>query len=308
MTDNAHERMAICITVFSPDNDLFNDLLAAIDPSFLVILHIDGPTGEAIRADQLAALTATGRYRILQAPCNRGIGAALNRMLAETREQGREWVLFFDQDSAPAPDLPEKLLAAFSFLRKAGHHPAVVGPTPIADEGQTSKSPSYRERSLSSSSDRYRAVDYVITSGSLIRLSALDDVGLFREEYRMDAIDTEWCFRAWAAGYSVWHVRDVTMRHRVGEGVIQFGPIRFPRQSRSRMQSYARNQFHLLRLGHVPLGWKLRTVVYVPLQIAVFIMQTPGHRVRFAGRMLRSLWDGLSGRLGQTAARDRQRD
>lgn len=300
MTNSAHRHLTICISVFCPDSDLLNHLLAAIDPVFPVILHIDGPTGEAIAAEQLAALIASGRYRIIQAQRNLGIGAALNRMVAEARELECEWVLFFDQDSEPSPNLAAELLMAFSSLQKAGHKPAVVGPTPIADESQASKPPTYRTRALSSPRDRYRAVDYVITSGSLIQLSALADIGLLREEYGMDAIDTEWCFRAWAAGYSVWHVRDVTMRHRVGEGVIQFGPIRFPRQSRSRMQSYVRNQSHLLRLSHVPLRWKLRSVIYVPLQIAVFIARSPGRRIRFFGRMLQSIKDGLSGRFDRT--------
>lgn len=297
LTQDFHQRVAICISIFCPDGPLLDALLAAIDPTFPIILHIDGPTGVAIEDGQLAALAAVGRYRLLQAPGNRGIGAALNRMVEEARELGCEWILFFDQDSEPPPEMARELLKAFVGLEDAGQQPAVVGPTPIAGEGQNSKPPSYRVRAHGSPSERYRPIDYVITSGSLIRLSAFAEIGLFREEYRMDAIDTEWCFRAWARGYSVWHVRDVEMRHRVGEGVVQLGRVRFPRQSRSRMRSYVRNQFHLLRLGHVPWRWKLRTVVYVPCQVAVFIARSPGQRIRFAGQMLNAIWDGLTARF-----------
>ena len=297
MTHDIEQHLAICVSVYRPDDTLLTALLAAIDPAFPVILYIDGPTGVAIEREQLEALAAAGRYRLMQAPSNGGIGTALNRMVAEARALGCEWVLFFDQDSEPPSALPKELFRAFSCLQQAGKKPAVVGPTPVAEDGQESKPPSYRVRSLARPSDQYCPVDYVITSGSLIKLSTFSAIGLFREDYRMDAIDTEWCFRAWASGYSVWQVKDLGMRHRVGEGVVKLWRIRFPRQSQSRMETYVRNQFHLLRLSHIPLRWKLRTVVYVPLQIAVLLARSPGQRTGIAKAMMKALWHGLSARF-----------
>ena len=66
------------------------------------------------------------------------------------------------------------------------------------------------------------------------------------------------------------------------------------------MQSYARNQFHLLRLAHIPARWKLRTLVYVPLQLAAFVARTPRGKAPLAGRLLRALADGLAARFDRT--------
>jgi len=303
---NAPPKLAICISVFRPDRALLSGLLAALDREWPVILCIDGPTGTAIEPEDLAILESDPRgYRILQSPRNLGIGTSLNRMAREAAQLGCEWVLFFDQDSAPPSDLPAQLLIAFARLNEAGHRPAVIGPAPVAAEGGQSKAPSYHPRAIPSPSSRYRAVDFVITSGSLIQLSSFGEIGRFRQEFRMDAIDVEWCFRAWAAGYSVWQVNDLKMLHRVGDGVIQFGPVRFPQQSRSRMQSYVRSQFHLLRLAHIPLRWKLRTLVYVPLQIALFVASSRGRRIALGGTLLQAAMHGLAGTWDKQSERHR---
>lgn len=294
-----NESLAVCISVYRPDEGTLCTLLHVVrEHGGPVLLHIDGPTGEAIDARFLGWLKGDERLTILQASQNSGIAAALNRLADAAEQMECTAVLFFDQDSQPSETTATRLREALGELEASGWRPAVVGPALTCDPEAPTRVPHYRDRPSSKAPPSCRATDYVITSGSLMTIAALRDIGPFKTQFRMDAIDVEWCFRAWAKGYSVWYVSSVPMQHRVGEGIVSAMSIRFPLQSTARMRSYARNQFHLLRLAHIPSWWKLRILVYVPVQLVIFTAKAKDHRLRLAGQLLRSLFDGLTSRFG----------
>ena len=283
--------LAVCISVYRPDEALLLSLLGVVqDYGGPVLVYVDGPTGEAIDGAFLSRLRDDDRLVVFQSEQNAGIGATLNALVVEAERLGCEALIFFDQDSAPLPATARHLRQAFADLEAQGWCPAVVGPAPTSNPAFPTKVPRYRDRQIAGAPLACRATDYVITSGSLTTVAVLRQIGLFEAPFRMDAIDVEWCFRAWSKSRSVWYMPDVRMEHRVGSGIVTLGTLRFPRQSTDRMAGYAQNQFYLLRLGHVPLWWKLRTVVYVPLQLATFVAAAPDHRLHLAGRLLRSLF------------------
>ena len=216
----------------------------------------------------------------------------MNRLAAEASKRGCRSILYFDQDSDPATDLADRLTETLASLKARDRRPAVVGPRPVAREA-ASKPPHYRTRGKRDPVTGCQPVDYVITSGSLFELEIFRTLGLFREEYRIDAVDTEWCFRAWSRGASVWMAPNALMPHRIGHGLVRFGPLAFPRQSEARMETYICNQARMLRLSYVPLRWKLRTVLYVPLQgviHAALVSKAHGNAARRFWRAARTGW------------------
>ena len=60
-------------------------------------------------------------------------------------------------------------------------------------------------------------VDFLLSSGSLLPLSALANIGLMDESLFIDHVDTEWCFRAKAHGFQLFGVCDAVMTHALGE-------------------------------------------------------------------------------------------
>ncbi len=88
------------------------------------------------------------------------------------------------------------------------------------------------------------------------------------------------------------------MEHTVGTGTIPLGFGRtMPNQKPFRMYSYVRNTLYGFRLGHVPLGWKLRQAAYLPLQMIGFARHH-GFRREAVLPLLAGLRDGILGRLG----------
>jgi rhamnosyltransferase len=301
-SSSAVRSLAAGVTVFRPDRDLLTALLDRLfGEGIPTFAYVDGPVGEAIEADLLAELAVKAGLTLVQAPANGGIGAGLNALAARAREAGAGRLLIFDQDSLPEPGMAAALDTRMTALGAAGEKPAAIGPKLLTPSQAATEhqSPRYRPMPGRRSLAGTIPVRYLISSGTLLDLVAYDAIGPFRADYVIDAIDTEWCFRAWARGYSIWMAETITMQHRVGGGVIRLGPLRFPRQNPDRMATYVRNQAHGFRLSHVPLGWKLRNLLYLPLQMAVFSLDSPRRGPTFV-RLISAALDGLAGRLGQT--------
>ena len=60
----------------------------------------------------------------------------------------------------------------------------------------------------------------MISSGSLVSLEALREIGPFREDFFIDMVDTEWSLRGWARGRGSWIAESVPMRHALGKGTL----------------------------------------------------------------------------------------
>jgi len=288
------------ITVFRPEAGLFFALLDYLAVEGVqAVIYIDGPVGVAIDEELLARLRAIPGVELIESSQNRGIGEGLNALVARAKNLGARRLLLLDQDSTPSPGLLTALDTGLTSLNAAGENAAAVGPRLVSpqDASVEFQAPRYRSMPGIKPRDGFSPVRYLITSGTLLDLAAFDAVGHFRADYVMDAIDVEWCFRAWSKGFSIWVVEGADMMHRVGHGTVKLGPIRFPAQNLRRMTTYIRNQSHGLRLAHVPFAWKLRTIIYLPLQIIAY----SGHHkqpLRTFMQLVGASWNGFIGKLG----------
>ncbi|WP_298965301.1 glycosyltransferase family 2 protein [uncultured Methylobacterium sp.] len=273
--------------------------------------HLDTLAGLAARAPAAylydnGGLDAAGRARLAAIPGlrllgdgrNAGIARGLNAAAEAALADGRRHLLLLDQDATPGPDLPARLLAALERLTATGAQVAVVGPQPRAGEG-AHKAPRYPARPGVVPVGSLEPVDFLATTGSLIALDAYRAVGPFRDDFFIDGVDLEWCFRAWARGWSCWADRDTGIVHHVGGGVIRarFLPVAMPRQSVPRMATYLRNSVYAWRLAHVPWRWRLRQAAYLPLQAGLYWADA-GYRPAVLAGLGRGVLDGLRGQLG----------
>jgi rhamnosyltransferase len=193
----------------------------------------------------------------------------------------------------------EALAARMDTLEATGERVAVVGPRIVSPVGTDFKAPRYFPRPGVAAHAGAKPVHYVISSGSLIDLRTLRDVGPFRADFFIDAIDTEWCFRAWTHGASCWTADEVTMIHRIGAGVVRVRGLgnATPRQPEFRLYAYVRNQAHCLTLAHIPLAWKARFAAHL-VRVVLVSWIDRGGRLSFLGAMMQAAWRGFRGRLG----------
>jgi rhamnosyltransferase len=298
MTGILHQPLAAGIVVYRPEPGLAEALVQLLLPQVdQLLVYCNSPLPVALSAtltEHRHRLAALGDGR------NLGLGVAHNRIIEAAIAQGIKHVLLLDQDSIPPPGLGRELLARMSGLITAGHRPAVVGARPVGSGGSPYKAPRLLPPAAARPHGCDMPVELVISSGSLIDASAYHAIGPFREDFFIDAIDTEWCLRARFMGFTCWMATDLAMEHRLGAGVLRLplGGVQLVRQPPSRAYTFVRNQLAMFRLQHVPSRWKLRAVARLA---AYSIGQTAAGPNR--GAVVRALargWrDGLLGRLGQ---------
>ncbi|WP_338324457.1 glycosyltransferase family 2 protein [Actinomyces oricola] len=233
---------------------------------------------------------------------NRGIAAAQNRGIALARSQGAECVLLSDQDSSPAPGMVDQLAAAL----KEDDSIAAVGPLPVDDSG-TGDELVYVDRGWSpkratpAELTRLRLdVPFLIASGCLIRLAALDDVGAMREDLFIDHVDLEWGVRARNRGWRIVAVPGARLHHSLGDKTVKLPGRRQPVHLHAPVRNYylMRNTIALVKWTGFPPRWRVR-YAYWALKYGVFNALCADHRAERARMLQRGLVDGLRGRLGR---------
>jgi rhamnosyltransferase len=226
---------------------------------------------------------------------NLGIARALNIGVERAVTRGFEWALLLDQDSCVDEHLVDTLFAVYAAY-PARDQLAVVG-AGFRDADAESPEPPHEAHA-----DRWEELESVITSGSLIPLQAHAAIGPFREEFFIDYVDMEYCFRARAKGYRVIRTRKPVMTHAIGaitrHSVLGIKKWTF-NHSAERRYYIARNDTVLLReYGHYLFGlWALKSLgrrIRLCKRIALYEQMKTRKMIAVA----QGWWDGVRGHMG----------
>ena len=163
---------------------------------------------------------------VLQMPRNDGYGAAMNAAIRARRRRGDALVLLLTHDTI----LPEAGLAAL--IAAAAHEPefGALGPV-IEFTGPTMEVLTYggfrapdgrtghRERRPEPSPEHpdIAACDWIDGCAMLLRIAALDAVGLIDERFFMYYEDTELCLRMGRGGWKVGVVLEARIESQAGQ-------------------------------------------------------------------------------------------
>jgi rhamnosyltransferase len=284
------------VVAFRPNLDVFLPLVRRLqDEVERLFVFANGD----IDAATLAALHAT-RAHVIESRYNLGVGEAFNQLALHAILGGCRRLAVFDDDSGLPAGALRALDAAMDAIEASGRRPAVVGPSIVSP---TASPREYRPpryfRVGGEAVGEAHAVRYVISSGSLINLDAFRRVGRFRSDFFMDAIDTEWCFRAWSRGFSCWVDESVRMEHRIGAGVTRRTILGrgFPKQPPMRLYAYIRNQIYCLRLAHLPLWWRALLAAHLARLCGASWLDADDKR-EMAALIAAAARAGSAGRLG----------
>lgn len=296
-------RTAAVVVLFHPDPAMLSETLRRWLAQVDLVLCVDN--GMPVGAGRALEGFAPGRLRYLSMGRNAGLGAAHNRGIAEARAAGCTHIVLGDQDSLPGPGMVAALLEAEASALAAGRDVAAVGPRYVdADDGhalQFVRCGRFRfEPVAPAGAARFVALDFLISSGSLIRMSVLERVGPMDETLFIDHVDTEWCLRAKALGFVPIGACQAWMEHQLGERTlrIRFGRMRtVPLHKPFRYYFIARNSLLLYQRAYVRRSWIVPDAVRLA-QVAVFFGLLHPNRLANARMLLRGVRDGLRGVTG----------
>jgi len=283
---------AIVVT-YHPDRELPDRVGRILRQVSALVIVDNGSSEDELKI--LRELAQSPRVTAVFNGDNLGVARALNIGIERAVARGASWVLLLDQDSCVDGDMLETLFTVQAAVPDQNNI-AVIG---SGFRGVNQASP----ESIGEVSDNsWEEVESVITSGSLIPVAAYVAVGPFREEFFIDYVDTEYCFRARAKGFRVIKTRKPLMSHAIG-AATQHSMLWINKwtsnHSADRRYYIARNDTVMLReYGHYALGlWALksfsrclrrckRVVLYEQMKTSKILAVVEGW------------WDGVRGHMG----------
>lgn len=289
---------AVLVT-WQPELALLGELLAALAPQVGQVVMVDNGTGDPGFRDFCAAHP---EVTLLDLRENLGLAHAMNLGIARARAMpGVSHVLLMDQDSVPEPAMVDLLKTMFDQL-DASERVAAVGPC-FRDPREAEDAPFVRigfpfNRKLRCDGT-CKAVrcDFLISSGCLIPLAVLDDLGGMDDALFIDNVDLEWCFRARAAGYALYGLCAAHLRHSLGEtrrkvpGLPRGIVVHSPR----RLFYMMRNRVLLYRRACTPRQWIAQDVPRLLVKFLLFSLLVSPRR-KNVRCMLAGIWAGARGR------------
>lgn len=227
------------IVLYAPEKEVRYNIEAIAQLSYKVIVVVN--QCEEGLLSQIA--TEIPKALIIKNDYNIGLSKALNTGIKYALEHYANevsYLAFFDQDSLPiGEDFFDRMLSVFQKEEKVGSVGAVV----VDKKGASA-----------ASSLGVHRVETIITSGSVIPIGVLREVGLMDETLFIDYIDYEWCLRAIQKGYSI-YLSDSKMQHNMGDVFVKFLWMKKP-YHKNKIRQYYIVRNGLIMLGREYIGWK----------------------------------------------------
>jgi rhamnosyltransferase len=289
------------LVAYQPKFELLRQVVEAVGSQVGRVVVVDnGNRGQVF--DQFSAAVSACGHVLYRSPVNVGLAAGLNRGIEHARTAGFRYVLLLDQDSVVAPDMVGALLREYSRL-SATMRVGAVG-AQYVDPRDGALAPFVRlgfpfNRKLGGGPGECVESDFLISSGSLLSMAAIDDVGDMDESLFIDNVDLDWSFRARSRGYALYGICDARMQHSIGDTLR---PSRWRRRgifihSPTRLYYLTRNRLLLYRRAHTPRVWIAQDILrFVGKFVRMSLFIAP--RADNARAMLRGILDGVRGRAG----------
>lgn len=280
------QRIASVIVLFNPEDMVIKTIQSLAKEGVGVVVVVNAAT-----EDMLQKISQIQGVVVIDNGSNIGLAKALNLGIVCALEKlGARLVALFDQDSIPPPRLLSELSS--EFIDAQLPNLACLGPR-LLDIKLASAS--YVENNYQSSTSMPRSIP---TSGSVISREAFYAVGPMREDFFIDGIDHEWCFRAYSKGFVVKVSDRAEMIHNMGDlGVNFFGQFKPIHRSPIRHYYIIRNTLYLIKVSYVPITWKITEILKTIRRFVayLFVSIDSASSLRL---MLLGMLDGISGRLG----------
>ncbi|GGM98201.1 glycosyl transferase [Terrabacter tumescens] len=164
-------------------------------------------------ADSQLIENLSSQHRVLHSGQNLGLGAAYNLACQHAIDLGYEWIILLDQDTELHGDYRARMSSIFAEWSTMNETEIGIA-APNFRNSQSPPSDAGPQTTVAHS------VDAAVSSGSLVNLSAWSHLGGFREDFFIDYVDTEFCRRLIAGGYSVAMSADVLMSHGMGHPAL----------------------------------------------------------------------------------------
>ncbi len=235
---NNFKKICTGIVLYNPDIDRLKENLNSISKQCNKIFLQDNNSDNIKEIKEL--IKNYNNIELHISNINEGIAEALNKIIINAENQKFMWVLTLDQDSVCNEKLVENYL---KFLN--AHNELNIGclTCNIID----------RNFDNVENIRNYQSIDYCITSGSLVKISAIKDCGGFDSKMFIDKVDTDICIALKKMGYEIIRIEYTGLLHEIGHAKqINLGFRKWELYNHNPLRRYymCRNSSYLLKKYH----------------------------------------------------------
>lgn len=254
------------LVTYNPNIVFFKRQINVLVQQLDYLIVIDN-SSELQKKIQDIVLLTSGSVVFEKLEDNLGLGAAQNNGIKKAIDLSATHIVLFDQDSLIEHGFIDGLLQAEAVLVMTGKNVGAVGPVFYDPNNNVDylatvyTGPFLKRVPLDKLNSEVEAT-FVIASGCLIRMEALNQIGLMNEQLFIDYIDVDWSLRAKHAGFNVYMTSRAKMAHTVGDRRATILGRTISIHSPLRRYYLIRNSFFMLRQDYIPFGYKLREVVF----------------------------------------------
>jgi len=286
--------LKICaiIVTYNPEIQILSgniNKLNAINISCCVVDNTD--------ASYLSALPTHNKVIAFQE--NHGIAKAQNEGIKYAISEGYDAIIFFDQDSILNENSILSLISGFD-------NPETEIAAPVftdTDKGFYYKLVDITKYGLRKIINPQLLknkinISTAISSGTLVRTSVFNKVGLMDEDFFIDYVDTEWCLRCANNNILIEINPQSIMKHSIGDKSINLFFFRVPVHSPTRRYYRIRNSLMLLSKPDVPKLLALREILSAAIHQSIIMIFCANRKAYFTF-MSHALSDAFSKKTGK---------
>lgn len=224
---------------------------------------------------------------IIYSGCNLGIATGLNKGCKLALQRQFKWVLTLDDDSLVDDNMIRSMLEKY---RERNDEKIMILAPNITDFNG-------KDEGIK---DGY--VNAAITSGSLMNIECFNVNGWFIDEFFIDMVDIEYCYRLKKNGYRTFQVEEARLYHRLGRQklILKIGKKEWKSLNHNEIRKYYifRNTIQLYKkyFFRYPLSLLVSTKGVLKIFVDTVIIEEK--KLPKIKMMLKGIFDGIFNKMG----------
>lgn len=288
-----------CVVVtYNPNLEYFRVVLSKIYSNDVSIIVVDNGSENS---HEIQKLVSSVDVSFISLGENVGIAKAQNLGVEKAFSEGANYVWLSDQDTVYPDTYAQSVSVLVEDLKEKKIRYGAIGPSFFELNRQRIepfvKFDPYGKRFQPR--EGLNPVAHLIASGMIIPKNAFYAVGAKREDFFIDWVDLEWCWRANAKGYPVFGVGDLVIEHNLGDDMVKVANKQISIRSPFRHYFIIRNGLYLCLHDKLLPFWA--RMHYLALTLATSLGYPILARTQKWQHLkvnMQALWHGLIGRLG----------
>jgi len=229
MNDNVL-KIAGAVVLYNPDDDVIGNIKSYYTQlSYLIVID----NSEVNNCNVINFVSTLLNAEYINHGKNLGIAAAFNIAANKAIKKSFDYLLTMDQDSIAPNNLISEMIRVIVNIDNIG----IISPF--------HQIKNYYKNTIKNTIEE---VSHTMTSGNLLNLNSFQIAGKFLEEFFIDFVDVEYCWRLKLHGYKIIQVNSLKLNHKLGNIFkinIFSHPVHPLNHAPIRMYYMTRNLFYL---------------------------------------------------------------